>query len=60
MAKRTNCKIIPYSITGEYKFRSKDLKITFDEPIDVSELMVEEANEILYENVKKLLLEERD
>jgi 1-acyl-sn-glycerol-3-phosphate acyltransferase len=56
MAKRTNCKIIPYSITGDYKFRSKNLKITFGEPLDVSGSTVEEANVLLYENVKELLL----
>jgi 1-acyl-sn-glycerol-3-phosphate acyltransferase len=59
MAQRTNCKIIPYSITGDYKFRSKNLKITFGEPLDVSKLTVEEANELLYKNVKELLLEIR-
>ena len=55
MAQRTNCKIIPYSITGDYKFRSKNLKITFGKPLDVSEMTVEEANELLFEKVKKLL-----
>lgn len=59
MAQRTKCKIIPYSITGEYKFRSKNLKITFGEPLDVSKLTVEEANKLLYEQVKKLLLDAR-
>lgn len=59
MAKRTNCKVIPYSITGDYKFRSKNLKITFGKPLDVSEMTVEEANDLLYKKVKELLLEAR-
>ena len=59
MAQRTNCNIIPYSITGDYKFRSKNLKITFGKPLDVGELTVEEANELLYEKVKELLLDSR-
>lgn len=59
MAKRTNSRIIPYSITGEYKFRSKNLKIEFGKPLDVSELSIEEANELLYEEVKLLLLKNR-
>lgn len=59
MAQRTNCKIVPYSITGDYKFRSKNLKITFGKPLDVSKLTVEEANNLLYKKVKKLLLEAR-
>lgn len=59
MAQRTNCNIIPYSITGDYKFRSKNLKITFGKPLDVSKLTIEEANEILYKKVKELLLNSR-
>lgn len=59
MAQRTNCKVIPYSITGDYKFRSKNLKITFGKPLDVSKMTVEEANEILFQKVKKLLIEAR-
>lgn len=58
MAKRTNSKIVPYAITGEYKFRSKTLKITFGKPIDVSNLEVEEANKLLFNTVKELLLKE--
>ena len=59
MAKRSNCKIIPYSITGDYKFRSKNLKITFGKPLDVSSLSVEEANELLYKTIKKLIIDAR-
>ena len=58
MANRTNTPIIPYAITGDYKFRSKNLKITFGKPIDVSNLEVEQANELLYKKVKELLIEE--
>ena len=56
MAKRAGCRIIPYSITGDYRFRSKNLKITFGEPIDVSNLEVPEANDLLFSTVKELLL----
>ena len=56
MAKRTGCKIVPYAITGDYKFRSKNLKIFFGEPLDISNLSVEEANEVLFDKVKNLLL----
>lgn len=56
MAQRTNCKIVPYSIIGDYKFRSRNLTITFGEPLDVSEMTAEEANELLYHTVKNLLL----
>lgn len=60
MAQRTNSKIIPYAITGDYKFRSKNLKIVFGEPLDVSKLDVEEANQILYETIKKLIIDSRN
>lgn len=59
MAKRTNTTIVPYSITGDYKFRSKNLKIEFDKPIDVSNLDVEMANDLLYKKVKKLLVKNK-
>lgn len=59
MAKKTNSMIIPYSITGDYRFRSKDLKIVFGKPLDVSALSVEEANVLLYETVKQLILDNR-
>ena len=60
MAKKTNSMIIPYSITGDYRFRSKDLKIVFGKPLDVSALSVEEANVLLYETVKQLILDNRN
>ena len=59
MAQRTKCQVIPYAITGEYKFRGKKLKITFGEPLDVSNLLVDDANLLLYDKVKELLLEAR-
>lgn len=59
MAKRVGCKIIPYSITGDYKFRSKNLKICFGPPVDVSELSAEEANVLLFNTVKQLLIENK-
>ena len=60
MAQRSNCNIIPYSITGDYKFRSKNLKITFGKPLDISELTVEEANELLYNKVMELLINTKE
>lgn len=60
MAKRAQSKIIPYAITGEYRFRSKNLRIKFGEPLDVSALTVEEANVLLYNTVKALMLQENE
>lgn len=60
MAKKTNSIIIPYSITGDYKLFSKNLKIVFGKPIDVSKLEIEDANEKLFNSIKKLLKENMD
>ena len=60
MAKRTGSKIVPYSITGDYKFRSKNLKICFGEPLDISDLEVEEANRLLFDTIKELLIKNRE
>ena len=57
MAKKTNSVIIPYSITGEYRLFSKNLKIAFGNPLDVTNLEFEKANEALYDSIKKLLVE---
>lgn len=59
MAKRCGCKIIPYSITGDYRFRSKNLTIRFGEPLDVESLSVEEANALLFSKVRELMLESK-
>lgn len=57
MAKKTNTKIIPYSITGDYKLFSKNLKIVFGKPPDIKDLEIEEANKKLFNSIKKLLKE---
>lgn len=60
MAQKTNSVIVPYSITGDYKWFSKNLKIVFGKPIDVSKLDIEKANEKLFNSIKKLLSENMD
>ena len=55
----TNTKIIPYCIVGDYKFRSKNLKIVFGEAIHFKDETIEEANEILFNTIKDLLLENK-
>lgn len=57
MAKKTDSYIIPFSITGDYKFRSKNLKITYGKPFKVTDMQLEEANDKLYKQVEKLLKE---
>ncbi len=57
MAQRAKCFIVPYSIYGDYKFWSKNLKITFGKPIDVTKMTVEEGNQLLFATIETLLIE---
>ncbi len=56
MAKKTNAKIVPFGLTGDYRFRSKNLMIRFGEPIQVT-ADLEKENERLMQAVKDLMLE---
>lgn len=56
MAKKTNSYLVPYAITGDYKFRSKNLKVSIGKPFQVSEDL-EKSNQILEETVKNLIKE---
>ena len=55
MAQKTNAFIIPFAITGTYKFRSKDLKVVIGKPFNVGKMTLEEANEKLYKQIEKML-----
>ena len=56
LASKTNAQIIPYAITGTYKFRSKDLTINIGKPFKVDDDL-EKANIKLDEEIKKLVEE---
>lgn len=55
MAKKTDAYLVPFGITGDYVFRSKSLVIKYGKPFKVTDLELEEANNLLYETVKKLM-----
>ena len=55
IAKRSNTKIVPFAIRGEYRLFRKGLEIEFAEPIDVSNMEIEEANDYLKNKVLELL-----
>lgn len=55
IAKKTNTKILPFAIKGKYKLFRKGVIIEFGQPIDVSKMELEEANEYLRNEVLKLL-----
>lgn len=57
MAQKTDSYIVPFAITGDYKFRSKNLKITYGKPFKVNKMELSEANDKLYKIVEKLLKE---
>ena len=59
LAKKTDATIVPFAITGEYKFRSKNLKVTFAKPFKVRDMTLEEANEKLYKEVLKILKKDK-
>ena len=47
MAKETNATIVPFAITGKYKFINNNLTVTFFKPFKVDNMSLEEANEKL-------------
>ena len=55
MAKKTDAYIVPVGITGEYKFRSKDLIIRIGKPFKVNDLSLEKANEKLKTEISSLM-----
>ena len=48
LALKTDSYIVPFAITGDYKFRSKNLKITYGKPFKITDMTIEEANDKLY------------
>ena len=58
MAQKTGATIIPYGITGDYKFRSKNLMVRFGKPFKVGPKEdLEKANKKLYKVIENLLME---
>lgn len=56
MAKETGSPIIPFAITGRYIPLFSTVKIIYGNPIDVSNLSLEEANSLLYNTVEELII----
>ena len=57
MAKKTDAYLVPFGITGDYTFRSKNLVIRYGKPFKVTDMDMESANELLYNTVKSLMEE---
>ncbi len=54
-SQKTNALIVPFAISGDYKFRSKNLKVKFGKPFRVKDMPLEEANQQLYDVINSLL-----
>ena len=57
MASKTDSYIVPFGITGDYKFRSKNLTIRYGKPFKVGNMNLVDANNKLYREVEKLMKE---
>lgn len=55
IAKNTNALIVPFAIRGKYKVFQKSVVLEYGEPIDISKMETEEANEYLKDKVLQLL-----
>lgn len=56
MAQKTGATIVPFGITGDYKFRSKNLKLTFGKPFKVDkDTSLEDANKKLEKTIGNLM-----
>ena len=55
MAQETNSWIVPFGITGDYKFRSKNLSVRYGKPYKITSNDLEKENKILVEKVKELI-----
>ncbi len=55
MAKKTDAYLVPFGITGDYVFRSKNLVIKYGKPFKVTDMDMDEANKKLYKKVERLM-----
>jgi len=55
MAKKTNSLIVPFGISGDYKFRSRNLRVYIGKPFSVEKMSLEEANKKLEKEIGKLI-----
>lgn len=57
MAQKTDAYIVPVGITGDYKFRSKNLVTRIGKPFKVGKMSLEEANDKLKDEISNLMKE---
>lgn len=59
IAKKADAYIVPCGLTGDYRFQSKNLCIRYGKPFKVSDMTIQEGNEKLYNEIEKLVLENK-
>lgn len=57
LAKKTDATIVPFGLTGDYGFRTKNLTVRFGKPFKVTDMTAEQATEKLYNEVSSLMKE---
>ena len=57
MAQKTDAYLVPFGISGDYVFRSKNLRIKFGKPFKVGDMPLEEANDKLAQVIGDLMRE---
>ncbi|MBQ2848137.1 MAG: 1-acyl-sn-glycerol-3-phosphate acyltransferase [Clostridia bacterium] len=60
LACKNNAMMVPVAVTGEYKFRSKNLTSRIGEPFSTEGMTVEQANEHLRSEIAKLMKQNLD
>ncbi len=55
MAQKTDSYLVPVGISGDYKFRSKNLRFYIGKPFKVGDMSLEEANKKLAKEIGKLM-----
>ena len=55
MASKTDSYIVPFGISGDYVFRSKNLTIRIGQPFKVTNMDYEKANELLKNKILSLM-----
>lgn len=57
MAKKNNAYLVPFGISGDYKFRSKNLVVRIGKPFKITNMNLEDANKLLAKKIKHLMKE---
>lgn len=55
LAKKTNALIVPFAITGEYTGKKGNLTTRIGKPLDIKDLDLESANELLRKKILELM-----